>query len=239
MLKYSLRENLLTADPDDCMAQVQDVRSYSQDEVIDLMMRRGTTLTRADVAAVLQVYTEVVGELTADGSAVNTPLFNTSFSVGGVFSSMSDSFDKARHTVSVNVNAGTALREAVKAVKTEKTEGANTGPYITEAADVVSGAVNSTVTAGGILRLTGSRLKFDATDGAQGVFLVPESAGEAVRCSVVAENKPARVMVMIPADIASGTYYAEVRTKIVEGNKSGKAMKVGRFGRVLSVGAVA
>ena len=29
MLKYSFRENLLTADPDDCMAQVQDVRSYS------------------------------------------------------------------------------------------------------------------------------------------------------------------------------------------------------------------
>ncbi|MDE6350451.1 MAG: DUF4469 domain-containing protein [Treponemataceae bacterium] len=239
MLKYSLRENLLTADPDDCMAQVQDVRSYSQDEVIDLMMRRGTTLTKADVAAVLQVYTEVIGELTADGSAVNTPLFNTSFSVGGVFSSMSDSFDKTRHTVSVNVNAGTALREAVKSVKTEKTEGSNTDPYITEAADVVSGAVNGTLTAGGILRLTGSRLKFDAADGAQGVFLVPESGGEAVRCGVVAENKPARVMVMIPADIASGTYYAEVRTKIVEGNKSGKAMKVGRFGRALSVGAVA
>ncbi|MDE7140701.1 MAG: DUF4469 domain-containing protein, partial [Treponemataceae bacterium] len=224
-------------EPDDCMAQVQDVRSYSQDEVIDLMMRRGTTLTRADVAAVLQVYTEVVGELTADGSAVNTPLFNTSFSVSGVFNGMADMFDRARHSVGVNVNAGTALREAVKSVKTEKTEGANTGPYITEAADVVSGAVNSTVTAGGILRLTGSRLKFDASDEAQGVCLVPDGAGEAVRCGVVAENKPARVMVMIPADIASGTYYAEVRTKVDASRKPVKTLKVGRFGRVLSVGA--
>ena len=237
MLKYSLRENLLTADPDDCMAQVQDVRSYSQDEVIDLMMRRGTTLTRADVAAVLHVYTEVVGELTADGSAVNTPLFNTSFSVSGVFASMSDSFDKARHTVSVNVNAGSALREAVKSVKTEKTEGAATGPYITEAADVVSGAVNSTLTAGGILRLTGSRLKFDAADVAQGVFLVPEGAGEAVRCGVVAENKPARVMVMIPADIAHGTYYAEVRSRFMGNSQAGKTLKSGRFGKPLEVAA--
>ena len=235
MLKYSLRENLLTPEPDDCMAQVQDVRSYSQDEVIDLMMRRGTTLTRADVAAVLQVYTEVVGELTADGSAVNTPLFNTSFGVSGVFTSMSDSFDKARHTVSVNINAGTALREAVKSVKTEKTEGANTDPYITEAADVVSGAVNSTLTAGGILRLTGSRLKFNASDAAQGVFLVPENGGEAVRCGVVAENKPARVTVMIPADIAGGTYYAEVRTKLLGNAKSTKSLKVGRFGKPLEV----
>ncbi|MDE7140483.1 MAG: DUF4469 domain-containing protein [Treponemataceae bacterium] len=235
MLKYSLRENLLTADPDDCMAQVQDVRSYSQDEVIDLMMRRGTTLTRADVAAVLQVYTEVVGELTADGSAVNTPLFNTSFSVSGVFTSISDSFDKARHTVSVNINAGTALREAVKSVRTEKTEGTNTDPYITEAADVVSGAVNFTLTAGGILRLTGSRLKFDAADTAQGVFLVPETGGEAVRCSVVAENKPARVMVMIPADIAPGAYYAEVRTKLDSSRQPGKRLKTGRYGRPLTV----
>lgn len=239
MLKYSLRENLLTADPDDCMAQVQDVRSYSQDEIIDLMLRRGTTLTRADVAAVLQVYTEVVGELTADGSSVNTPLFNTGFSVGGVFTGMSDSFDKTRHSVSVNINAGTALREAVKSVKTEKTESANTDPYITEAADVVSGAMNSVLTAGGILRLTGSRLKFDATDAGQGVFLVPESGGEAVRCSVVAENKPARVMVMIPADIASGTYYAEVRTKLLGNSQAGKTLKTGRFSRPLEVAAQA
>ncbi|MBD5426654.1 MAG: DUF4469 domain-containing protein [Treponema sp.] len=234
MLKYSLRENLLTPEPDDCMAQVQDVRSYGQDEIIDLMMRRGTTLTRADVAAVLQVYTEVIGELTADGSAVNTPLFNTSFSVAGVFTSMSDSFDKARHSISVNVNAGTTLREAVKSVKTEKTESASTDPYITEAADVVSGAVNSTVTAGGILRLTGSRLKFDASDAAQGVFLVPE-AGDAVRCGVVAENKPARVMVMIPADIAPGAYYVEVRTKLLGNAKATKLLKVGRFGKPLEV----
>lgn len=109
MLKYSLRENLLTPEPDDCMAQAVDVRSYPQDEIIGLIMKRGTTLTKADVSAVLQVFSEVVCELTADGSAVNTPLFSTSFSVSGVFSGMADSFDRARHTVSVNVNAGPAF----------------------------------------------------------------------------------------------------------------------------------
>ncbi|MDE5797928.1 MAG: DUF4469 domain-containing protein [Treponemataceae bacterium] len=234
MLKYSLRENLLTADPDDCMAQVQDVRSYSQDEIIDLIMRRGTTLTRADVAAVLQVYAEVVGEITADGCAVNTPLFNTGFSVAGVFTSMTDSFDKARHTISLNINAGTSLRAAVKSVKTEKVAGSNTEPYITEAVDVVSGAVNATLTAGGILRLTGSRLKFDASDEAQGVFLVPET-GDAVRCTVVAENKPARLMVMMPAAIAPGIYYAEVRTKLDSSRQPGKRLKTGRYGKPLTV----
>ena len=41
MFKYSLRENLLTPAPDDYMAQVTDVRSYTLDEIIDLMMDRG------------------------------------------------------------------------------------------------------------------------------------------------------------------------------------------------------
>ena len=71
MLKYCLRENLLTPAPDDYMAQAQDVRSYTLDEIIDLMMDKGTTLTRADVAATLQVYGEVCSSLIKDGAALN------------------------------------------------------------------------------------------------------------------------------------------------------------------------
>ena len=238
MLKYSLRENHLTPEPDDCMAQVQDVRSYSLDEVIDLMTRRGTTLTRADVSAVLQVYAEVVAELVSDGCAVNTPLFNTSFSISGVFAGMSDAFDKTRHNVSLNINAGTKLREAVKSIRTEKVDRVSTNPLINEVTDVVSGTVNASLTAGGILRLTGSRLKFTPSDEAQGVFLVSTN-GSKVRCAVVAENKPARVMVMIPQDIKSGTYYVEVCTKLDSSGKSVKKMKVGHFAKPLTAGAVA
>ena len=32
-IKYGLRENLLTADPDDCMAQVVDARTYTQEDI--------------------------------------------------------------------------------------------------------------------------------------------------------------------------------------------------------------
>ncbi|MBP3365591.1 MAG: DUF4469 domain-containing protein [Treponema sp.] len=240
MLKYSLRENLLTPEPDDCMGsqpavayrvcRMANSRGYPC-EFFPGMTRRGTTLTKADVSAVLQVFSEVVCELTADGSAVNTPLF----SVSGVFSGMADSFDRARHMVSVNVNPGTALREAAKSVRTEKTEAASTGPYITEATDVVSGSVNSTLTAGGILRLIGSRLKFDASDETQGVFLILADGGEAVKCAVVAENKPARVMVMVPADVKPDAYYVEVRTKLDASRQPGKRLKACRYAKPLTV----
>ena len=236
MLKYCLRENLLTPAPDDYMAQAADVRSYTLDEIIDLMMEKGTTLTRADVAATLQVYGEVISAIIKDGSAVNTPLMNTTLSISGVFDGANDSFDKKRHTVNLNITAGTLLRDAVTKVKCEKTEGASTDPYITEVTDIVTGTVNTTLTKGGVVQLVGSRLKFDAKDAAQGIFFVPET-GAPVRVAVIAENKPARLMAIIPADLAAGTYYIEVRTKILEGNKSGKTLKTGRFNKALTVAA--
>ncbi len=233
MLKYSLRENLLTPAPDDYMAQVTDTRSYSLEEIIDLMMDKGTTLTRADVAAVLQVYGEVCSSIVADGSALNTPLMNTALSVSGVFNGANDSFDRKRHAVNLNMTAGTLLRDAVAKVKCEKTEGASTDPYITEVADIVSGKVNEVLTKGGVVQLTGSRLKFDQKDEAQGIFFVPET-GNPVRASVIAENKPARLMAIIP-DLAAGTYYVEVRTKASGGGKPLKAVKTGRCAKPLAV----
>ena len=234
MLKYCLRENLLTPAPDDYMAQAADVRSYTLDEIIDLMMEKGTTLTRADVAATLQVYGEVVSAIIKDGSAVNTPLMNTALSISGVFDGANDSFDKKRHTVNLNLTAGTLLRDAVTKVKCEKTEAASTDPYITEVADIVSGKVNEVLTKGGVVQLLGSRLKFDAKDAAQGIFFVPET-GNPVRAAVIAENKPARLMAIIPADLAAGTYYIEVRSKHSGGGKPLKAVKAGRFAKPLTV----
>ena len=236
MLKYSLRENLLTPAPDDYMAQAADVRSYTLDEIIDLMMEKGTTLTRADVAATLQVYGEVVSAIIKDGSAVNTPLMNTSMSISGVFNGANDAFDKKRHTVNLNITAGILLRSVLPKIKCEKTEGASTDPYITEVTDIVTGTANTTLTKGGVVQLVGARLKFDAKDAAQGIFFVPET-GAAVRAAVIAENKPARLMAIIPADLTAGTYYIEVRTKILEGNKSGKTLKTGRFNKALTVAA--
>jgi len=173
MLKYSLRENLLTAAPDDFMAQVQDVRSYMLDEIIDLMMQKGSTLTRADVAAVLQIYGEVCASIIADGAALNTPLMNTSLSISGVFNGASDSFDKKRHAVNLNITAGTLLRSALSKIKCEKTGTASTDPYISEVKDVVSDTVNTLLTKGGVVQVTGSRLKFDQKDSSQGIFFVP------------------------------------------------------------------
>ena len=80
MLKYALRENLLTPEPDDYMAQTVDARSYSGEEIVELMLKRGSTLTKADAAAAVELYNTVCAELIADGCNLNTPLMNTNLS---------------------------------------------------------------------------------------------------------------------------------------------------------------
>ena len=234
MLKYALRENLLTPQPNDYMAQVTDSRSYNLEQIIDKMIERGSTLTKADITAAMQVYTETVCSLLEEGLQINTPLINTSMSISGVFEGATDSFDTSRHTVNINITPGTKLKETLSKVKTQKVEAASTDPFVTEVKDIVSGKVNESLTKGGILQAVGARLKFDNSDEAQGVFLVPET-GSAVRCGVVAENKPARVMAMIPADITAGTYYLEIRSKMNAARSSGKSLKVGRFGKILTI----
>ncbi|GHT74274.1 hypothetical protein FACS189456_5540 [Bacteroidia bacterium] len=237
MLDYSLVENLLTAAPDDAMAQVVNVRSYSEDEIADLMLKRGTLLTKADILAVLEVYREVIGDIVADGSAVNTPLMHIAPSIAGVFNGLGDSFDPARHTIRVNLNKGAALRLAAGRIKTKKVQVADPIPYIVEVKDVLSGSVNDHLTAGGVVEMRGSRLKFVENDDTNGIFLLPATDGAEIRLSAVAENKPARLIAMLPADLAAGDYHLEVRTNFVGSTKISHNLKVGRFHKALTVGA--
>ncbi|WP_029410436.1 DNA-binding domain-containing protein, partial [Treponema pedis] len=211
MLKYCLRENLLTAKPDDYMAQVTDSQVFTLEDIIDRMVRRGTTVTRTDLVAIMQLYTEECSFIVEEGGTLNTPLINTSMSITGVFDGADDSFDKKRHAVSLNISAGTALKTALGKTKAVKTETAGTEPYITAVTDKLTGD-SETIKIGSVMEILGSRLKFDDKDTEQGVFAV--SGTSAVRCASVVENKPARLIVLLDATVPAGEFTLEVRTKL-------------------------
>jgi hypothetical protein len=86
-----------------------------------------------------------------------------------------------------------------------------------------------------VVQLRGSRLKLVETDAANGVFLLPEAGGAEVKLPTIIENKPARLIALLPS-LAAGDYHLEVRTNIVHGGKPSQALKIGRFNKSLSVG---
>ncbi|MDR1984153.1 MAG: DUF4469 domain-containing protein, partial [Prevotellaceae bacterium] len=187
MLQYHLLENLMTPTPDDAMAQVVNLRSHTDEQIAEQMLKRGTLLTKADILAVLEVYREVILDIIADGGSVNTRLFNISPSISGVFNGMNDSFDPHRHKIHVNFHHGVAVREAAAKIKTEKIQVADPIPYIVEVKDLLSGSINETLTPGGVVQLRGSRLKFLADEETNGIFLIPESGNE-VKVTMNVEN---------------------------------------------------
>lgn len=152
-------------------------------------------------------------------------------SISGVFDGADDAFDKKRHTVNLNINAGTALKTAVGKVKTIKTETASTDPYITSVLDKLNGSSDE-VKIGSVMEIIGSRLKFDPKDDEQGVFAV--SGTKTVRCVSVVENKPARIIVLLDASVPAGDFTLEVRTKLSsDGSKKSKTLKKGYYRKTL------
>ncbi|UTC64039.1 DUF4469 domain-containing protein [Treponema sp. OMZ 788] len=231
MLKYCLRENLLTAKPDDYMAQVTDSRVFTLEDIVDRMVKRGTTVTRTDLAAIMQLYTQECTYIVEEGGSLNTPLINTSFSISGVFDGADDSFDAKRHSLNLNISSGLALKEALTKTKAEKTETASTDPYITAVCDKLNGTTD-TVKIGSVMEIIGSRLKFDPKDEEQGVFAV--TGTNAIRCAAVVENKPARLIVILDPAVPPGDFTLEVRTKLdSNGKTTTKTLRKGYYHKTL------
>lgn len=233
MIPIYLRENLLTADPDDCMAQVVPEKSqvWSQERIDAEIVKLGG-VTEASLAAVRKNEAKVYADIIADGGVINSDLFSTSFSVSGVFTNQADNFDPKRHAVNLNVSAGTLLREAARKAKVYKKEGNNTDPYITQVSDGISGDTQA-IKLGSVMEIVGSRLKFDKKDSEQGVF-VKTVDGKEYRCTPVGEPKPAKLMVILGADVSEGEFTLEVRTRLGSDRNERKTMKIGGFSKILT-----
>jgi hypothetical protein len=231
MLDFDLTENLLTTAPDDFMAQVTNVLSHDEEEIVARMLKKGAGLTRSDILSVRDMYTETVCEIIAEGGAVVTPLFNAFPSIPGVFKGIDDPFDPKRHSVKINLTSGKSTREAVKLIKVHRVHVANPLPLIVAVKDTLSGSTNDTITPGGVIQVLGSRLKVVEENVLNGVFLTDEYGTE-TKLPVIVENKPARIIVMLPVTLATGNYSLEVRTTFREG-KDGKEAKTLRVGRLL------
>lgn len=163
-LDYALFENHLTSDPNDYMAVVQNQQSKNQEDVIDLMVSRGSTVTKAEALAVFEEYALAVEQLVKNGHAVNTPLFNLSLSVKGVFNREDETFNPSAHSVKINVTPGTRLKEMASGVSVRRVQGTSPQPDPLYLDDLGSGTRNDALTPGNIARLKGSRLKFDPAD---------------------------------------------------------------------------
>jgi hypothetical protein len=222
MLDYVLEVNDLTQDAGDYRAQVVNVQSFTQQDIVDKIMRIGAGLTRSDIAAVLEAEKQVIADIVGEGGAVTTELFNAFPSIQGVFHSPEDAFDEGRHKARINLHAGKALRDAAGRIKPKKVAAVLTGTIIASVTDVKTGSVNDKLTPGRDVKIAGTKLKLDGSDPAVGLYFVPDAGGNAVKvdASDVVVNRPSELIAVIPA-LAAGSYQVRIITQYT----GGKALK--------------
>ncbi len=223
MLHYSLHDNVLTERSDDMSAKTHVSESYNRDAFINLMLQRGTLLTKTDILAVFNNMEETAVYIIENGGTLNLPLFSTGFSITGVFEGATDAFDAERHKLKVNVRKGSLLREAEKQVKISKMNTPPHQPQILEVKDSISGKVNSILSAGGVVEIAGIDIKILGDKPEVGLYFTSSGstgANNEAKASTIITNKPSKLIALIPV-LPTGTY----KIKIVTQYNSGKDLK--------------
>lgn len=208
-IKYYLQPNPITPDPNDQSARVISNQVHDLESITKEMLKRGSTVTEADILAVLKVFFEVVADEVAEGNNVNLPLVNIKPSVNGVFTSATDSFDASRHIKKASITAGILLNQKMSSATVEKTTQALTAPVLIEFMDINSQNTNAIVTSGGIGQITGEELKFNPDNAAEGIYFVAAD-GSAIKVTVIASRTEGKLVFSIPT-LAVGAYTLEVR----------------------------
>jgi len=222
-IPYALYDNQMTSDPNDHMAQVQHPQTLTLNNIIDTMIGRGSTVTKAEALSVLEEFFSAISEALKNGNAVNTELFNISVSLKGVFTDANDRYDSSRHHAKINLRPGTRLKKVLPELSFEKTTASKPIPTLQSFKDVASDSIDDTLTAGGVGQIAGSRLKIDVADASQGVYFIAADGTES-KVPTIIRNKPSELIFMIPAGLTSGTYRLEVRAKL-----GGKTIRKGQL----------
>lgn len=233
---YRLRENKLTPSGTDYAAHVALRNSADTEAIIDRMLQQGSTVTRADIRAVLENFASASENLLLEGQRLNLMgLVDIFPSIRGKFEDTDDSFDPARHTLEASSMCGPRLRKAMRTFATaEKLDSEKPKPLLNKITDQASGDVNSVITPDKAATIKGRRLSFDPAEADEGIFLVDVSDG--TEYHVLAQGmilmEPSRLVFYVPAGLPpAATYALEVRSHL----NGVQDLRRGRLDALLSV----
>lgn len=208
-IKYYLQPNPITPDPNDQSARVSPTSTMQEEDVIQEMLRMGTTVTESDIQAVITLRKKVIINALKNGHFVNTDLANFKTGISGVFIDNTDSFDPARHSKKANISTGKVLAAEIKSALVEKTASSLPQPAITQFTDYGSGTHNI-LSPGGAAEINGEELKFDKENPDEGIFFIAMDGTE-TRVDNPLIRHTEGLLIFTAPQLAAGEYTLEVR----------------------------
>ena len=237
---FDLRENTLTKDvKDDYTATVRTLHSMSVEDIARAIVAERTEYRLDTIMNIANLIDEKIRDFICQGNTVVTGTALYSPTISGVFSA-NGTFDPAKHALGVNISPAKDLRSKLETVTPEfsgyvKDLG---GARIGQVKDTITGKTDGTLSPGGIVEVTGKKIKSLNADGtAPGkVVLVNTETQAETDITSLAINDPGRLMFAIPATLPEGTYQLRVETYYSASNKMLTAVRTIDYGLPLHVG---
>lgn len=217
----------ITEQKDDRFGRVVTSKSLSEEDLVNIAISRRTDLSATSLKASMEILKEIAIEQIANGASVNFGLGYFRLGVNGVFIGDNARWDSSKHSLSVRVTPNSQLRQTINDCTAVVRGMAATGLAINTITDMSSGEVNSRLTPGGGVNLTGSKIKIEGDTASVGIKLINQDTQEetSVLTSSILVNEPSKITFIVPDGLANGDYSLIITTQF--GN-SGSLLKEAR-----------
>jgi hypothetical protein len=134
-----------------------------QEALVDRMLSMGSSLTKPDITAVLQLLVSAVGQLCKEGHRVDLEgLVKITPTLGGEFDGRSDVFQAPRNSLYLTAQVSKALNQRFSGeARAEKAVVEPLRPVLIRVVDSEADPGTTSLSTGHIISVTGKHLKFD------------------------------------------------------------------------------
>lgn len=235
MLQVFTRKNYLAKDDKKpYLISSRTMNIMDEDMLIKKMREYNSTITEADMRAVLSVLRIIVLRSAGQGYMVQVPFGSVWAVAGGSCQTIDELYKPGAkgndHTLDIHFRSLKSVRdELLSGAEIERVSSvyvqhpsiagafyldANGDEYSVVKRDEKGEEISAvTLKAGDTLRLKGEYLKIDATDENQGIFLYTAGSDKKVRIEKYTRNGGKIIDCAIPAELTAGKYTVEIVTQ--------------------------
>jgi hypothetical protein len=217
--KIWLRLNFLTQDVDnDYTGEVSTMgHTVRNEDIASRIVKERSEFRYETILSILNERDGIVLESVLGGSSVQDGVVHIAPTVTGLWIGTERTVDPARQKPTVSISPTTALRDGLLNVKMEILGVKDSGAYIGLVTDAATKAVDGHITPGGIVVITGDKLRIAPADDPElGVFFVDKKGGK-TQVTQLSQNDPKRLTILAPP-LPAGTYTLQVVTRFSNGS---------------------
>ena len=238
---FDLRENSMTKDvKEDYTAIVRTLRSMTVEDIARAIVAERTEFRLDTLVNIANLIDEKIRQFVCQGNTVVTGTAQYSPSITGIFTGKTGTFDPAVNKLSISITPAKDLRKELQKVTPEFTGYVKDlgGARIGLVKDTATGKTDGSLSPGGIVEVTGKKIKSINADGTAigKVVLVNTETQAETDITSLAINDPSRLMFTIPASLPEGTYKLRVETHYSGPSVRLKASRVIDYDQDLYVG---